>query len=320
MICNRCGVQFNSPFCPNCGAPAPSQPQINQPQQTPPPVPPKMIFQQNSLMQKHSASKKKKHGCLFWVIIVFGAMFFVLIFSGMISACVSVLNGETEDVTESTNTRIEVTNSPAPTSGPTVTPEPTLTPKQTFTNAMVDESGLKKKSVSKLYNLLTKDLGFSEVIYSGKSDYGDIVFNISADNYELMATIDDDEIYSIICGDFNLYEDSTVKINKQGILDREITDGFNYYTIAQEIIKSNLKSPKSADFPSMVWSPEEIAMQRNRDLIAVKSYVDAQNSFGADIRSEFLVEFQVIDIDTYTYNVIYINIDGETYGEFIDLD
>jgi len=109
-------------------------------------------------------------------------------------------------------------------------------------------------------------------------------------------------------------------MDKQGILDRVIDHDVSYYSIAQEIVKSSLKSPKSADFPSIVWSPEDIKMQRNGDLVAVQSYVDAQNSFGAEIRSEFLVEFIVTDIDTYTYTPVYVKIDEETSGEFMEFD
>jgi len=120
MICNRCGAQFNSPFCPNCGAPAPSQPQINQPQQTPPPVPPNMIYQQNSLIQKHQVQNKKKRGCLFWGVLIFSALFLLLIISAMISACVSV---STDNATEATNNVSDEAMGLL-----TVTPEPTEKP------------------------------------------------------------------------------------------------------------------------------------------------------------------------------------------------
>lgn len=60
-------------------------------------------------------------------------------------------------------------------------------------------------------------------------------------------------------------------------------------------------------------------MARNKELVAVKGYVDATNSFGAQIRSEFVVEFKVIDLTTFSYETIYINIDGESIGEYIDL-
>ena len=53
-----------------------------------------------------------------------------------------------------------------------------------------------------------------------------------------------------------------------------------YYMMAKNIVESGLKSPRSAKFPSIVTRPEEIAMSKNGDIIAVQSYVDAENSFG----------------------------------------
>lgn len=51
----------------------------------------------------------------------------------------------------------------------------------------------------------------------------------------------------------------------------------------QEAVKQLLKSPKSADFPSYTsWNYGE-----NDYYIVMQSYVDAQNSFGAEIRSDF---------------------------------
>jgi hypothetical protein len=212
------------------------------------------------------------------------------------------------------------TADPNATTGPTSTPIPTLTPEKSFVESLSKDAGLKEDTASNLYDVLTSEIGFSDITYVSKSDYSDSVLIINADEYELTANLDDDEIYKIKCGSFILYDDLTVTMDKQGVLDRIITDSVSYYSIAKEIVKSSLKSPKSADFPSIVWSPDEIAMQRNGDMVAVQSYVDAQNSFGAEIRSKFLVEFQVIDIDTYNYLPIYIDIDGETSGEFIDLD
>lgn len=57
------------------------------------------------------------------------------------------------------------------------------------------------------------------------------------------------------------------------------------WTIAQHVVKENLKSPKSADFPII----NEATITRRSDSIIVQSYVDADNSFGANIRSNFTV-------------------------------
>lgn len=296
--CPKCGVVHNWNYCPNCGAPS-QQPQQPQNQQ------------QLSYQQSPDKKPKKRRGCLFYVLITFA----VLLFAGIIGASLNDDDGPTNSSDQS-----ETTLNHNVATRPTSTPTPTLTPEQSFVTSISQDTGLKEETASNLYSVLTNELGFSNIKYISKSDYSDSVLIINADDYELTANLDDDEIYKIKCGSLTLYDDMTVKMDKNGVSDRVITDKYAYYSIAQEIVKSCLKSPKSADFPSIVWSPDEIAMQRNGDLVAVQSYVDAQNSFGAEIRSEFLVEFQVIDIDTYTYLPIYINIDGETSGEFIDLD
>lgn len=51
----------------------------------------------------------------------------------------------------------------------------------------------------------------------------------------------------------------------------------------QETVKQALVAPSSADFPNIT----EWYMQKSNGKVTVQSYVDAQNSFGAKIRSEF---------------------------------
>lgn len=60
-------------------------------------------------------------------------------------------------------------------------------------------------------------------------------------------------------------------------------------------------------------------MKRNEDIVVVQSYVDAKNDFNAKVRANWIVEFRVIDMDTYSCEAIYINIDGEEVGTFIEL-
>ncbi len=54
-------------------------------------------------------------------------------------------------------------------------------------------------------------------------------------------------------------------------------------------IKNELKSPKSADFP---WYSDQTVQHLGNGLYRVRSYVDAQNSFGALIRTHFEVKIQ----------------------------
>ena len=62
-----------------------------------------------------------------------------------------------------------------------------------------------------------------------------------------------------------------------------------YQVLTQDYVKSILKAPKSADFPNILnW-----AIVKNKFYVATQSYVDAINSFGAEIRSEFTFIYPV---------------------------
>ncbi|NFO71964.1 hypothetical protein FDC51_17765 [Clostridium botulinum] len=66
-------------------------------------------------------------------------------------------------------------------------------------------------------------------------------------------------------------------------------------TTAQEVVKKNLKTPSTAKFP---WSFGEYKIQEskseNEDMIiyTVTGYVDAENSFSAKIRNNFIVKME----------------------------
>lgn len=85
-----------------------------------------------------------------------------------------------------------------------------------------------------------------------------------------------------------------------------MSDYVNYQTWTEEAVKSLLKSPKSADFAGFDgWS-----IARNQYYVAVQSYVDAQNSFGAELRSEFTFIY-FTGTDTIAYAVF----DGEVIAD-----
>ena len=115
--------------------------------------------------------------------------------------------------------------------------------------------------------------------------------------------------------DVVFYEDGNVLMTYPEYEDSRISSSemAYYYSIAQIIIEDCLKSPKSADFPMS----SEISYQKKDNLVAIKGYVDAENSFGAEIRSNYVVQFYVIDLENFSYEVTYIEIDGETTGQFI---
>lgn len=180
------------------------------------------------------------------------------------------------------------------------------------------------ETAKKAYDILVNQIGFTDITYIGQNAMGATNFDFDSKEYKFTLTAGDD-VYRIFQpnGGAVFYEDGEVKVTVSELKDRTIShyDRTSYYFMAQMIVEQGLKNPKSAKFPSIITRPEEIAMSKNGDIIAVQSYVDAQNSFGATMRSKWTVQYQVIDIDTYSYVPLYLGIDGEViYGEWFDME
>lgn len=60
------------------------------------------------------------------------------------------------------------------------------------------------------------------------------------------------------------------------------------WTIARELVKERLKSPSTADFP---WEPVGYKMESD-SVILLQGFVDSQNSFGAEIRTKFIIKLK----------------------------
>lgn len=93
-------------------------------------------------------------------------------------------------------------------------------------------------------------------------------------------------VYTIRFADKYLYQNNAMLLSVSDFIlstDEEI----KLTTASKELVKKTLKSPKSADFP---W-PDEWYWAKEPGKITVQSYVDAQNSFGAQIRAQFEIVF-----------------------------
>lgn len=169
---------------------------------------------------------------------------------------------------------------------------------------------------NKLYSIIISDLGFEEVRFMGKSEAGDSIWTVYCDDISVTVTASDD-VYMIWSGDYTFY-DSGVVMTKQQMESTLITSSqqTSYYLIAKEIVSQNLKNPGSASFPSA----SETGMVKKDNVVAVQGYVDATNSFGGYVRSQWTVEFRVTDLDSFSYETIYINIDGQSSGTYIELN
>lgn len=79
----------------------------------------------------------------------------------------------------------------------------------------------------------------------------------------------------------------------------------NYKTNTKLMVESLLKAPKTAVYPLTEWS-----YGKNDYYFVVQSYVDAQNSFGATVRSQFTFIYAV-----GTNTVVYAVFDGEVIAD-----
>ena len=184
------------------------------------------------------------------------------------------------------------------------------------------KSQLSESVANDAYNILKNDLGFENFTFIKKMD-DTTNYVISANGVEVVLTASD-KVYRIFIpnSDTVFYEDDTVKMTAKQYEDKQISYGDQsaYYIIAKTIVESALKNPSSAKFPSINTEAGSIAIERNGALVVVQSYVDAKNSFNATVRSNWTVEFMVYDLSTYSYDALYVEIDGEKSGEYIKLD
>lgn len=88
-------------------------------------------------------------------------------------------------------------------------------------------------------------------------------------------------------------------------------DGSMPYIMSQTVVERMLRSPASADFPSFFdaqVTSNQTSKNDNMCVFYVDGYVDAQNGFGATVRSRFFVEIQH-DSDEGTWRAL----DAEIY-------
>ena len=108
----------------------------------------------------------------------------------------------------------------------------------------------------------------------------------------ILYLLSDKSVNQIRYADYDLYIDGSVVATLQ---DYTVSmDEVNKYQyLCQEKIKEILKSPSTAKFPNYTqWG-----FKQEKNIFTVQGYVDAQNSFGAETRSNF--QF-IIDINDDT--------------------
>lgn len=102
----------------------------------------------------------------------------------------------------------------------------------------------------------------------------------------------DKTIYSLSYNTYMLYSDNTVVATLQDYTV-SLDELNNYQYLCKEKVKDVLKSPSTAKFLNYT----EWGFKQEKNIFTVQGYVDAQNGFGAEVRSTF--QF-VIDTNTDT--------------------
>ena len=172
-----------------------------------------------------------------------------------------------------------------------------------------------------IIDIIRNQIGFVDVEFLEK--LGDTSnYSLMADGVSIVMTAyEEDEYIRIFTpnGGGVYYEDGNVLLTAEEKLATVISweDRIVYYIMAEDIIKNNLKSPNSAKFASLYSG--EITMQKKDEIVGVSSYVDAMNAFGVSIRTKWIVEFEPLNMSEYTYKILYIRIEDQEVGTFIDL-
>ena len=158
----------------------------------------------------------------------------------------------------------------------TVTPEPTSEPTPEIPNSVLDVAdklGIGDESFT------SEDNGYQCV-------YGDTIITF---------VMDGEVVKSVESGAAIFYSDDAVIFK---VVDT--VPNSDELRAAQknteETVLNSLKAPSTAKFPGDFFSPYldwEIVKYEN--IIIVSSYVDAQNSFGATVRTNFTVKYDISD-------------------------
>ena len=72
--------------------------------------------------------------------------------------------------------------------------------------------------------------------------------------------------------------------------------------MAQQFVKEKLKAPGSADFGGVFGDyqdPDQVVTKLGGDKFRVRAWVDAQNAFGAQVRTRFVCELEYVGNDRW---------------------
>ena len=132
---------------------------------------------------------------------------------------------------------------------------------------------------------------------------GETGYRVKTGNIDniILYLLSDKSVNQVRYTDYDLYVDgSNIATLQDYTVSKDELDKYQY--LCQEKVKEVLKSPSTAKFPNYT----EWGFKQEKNVFTVQGYVDAQNSFGAETRSNF--QF-VIDMDSDTIQSFIL--DGE---------
>ncbi len=266
--CPDCNKEISdmAPSCPNCGRPLQIHQQTENASSSNMNVNngAQQVYQQG--MVPPQKSKKKGYGCLITFLIIM-ALFFVG-FCAILYKGIEDMKNHPEKYDDSIAAKyIEVS---------------------TDEGKQIDEI-LNNCGISKVQNIEHDEL-LDNVYDDGSTGYR-IKINSNLDNI-IMYLNPDYTVYTIHYSDYELYSNNSViaTIQDYTFTSDEMSD---LMIQCQSKVEEVLKSPSTAKFPNIL----EWGFKKEKNIVTVQGYVDSQNGFGAEIRSNF--QF-IIDTDTNT--------------------
>jgi hypothetical protein len=177
----------------------------------------------------------------------------------------------------------------------------------------MDGAGLSETDAEKAFDVI-KSIGFERVknltlfkeIETMKAYMASLGYT-----KEFLVTFDGNEV-------FGISSDSTVFYDRDtgGVLDKitnytlDATETGTFMYSAQEHVKQFLKSPSTAEFPSVVFRSDQWRVAREKDIVWVQSWVDAENAFGTKLRNKFIAQYSYS-----SQQLLYLELDGSAvYG------
>lgn len=222
------------------------------------------VTKENINIQQPVNKKKKGHGCLTTIVI------FCLI---IIAISVSISKGVDSGAGQETETKSVIGK---------------------YIDDLSDESAQQIDSVLSncgIENLkaVEHDEFLDNAHIEGETGYR--MTNGNIDN--IILYLDNEKnVYRINYAGYELYADGEVQATLQDYTV-SIDDINKYQILCEEKVKQVLKSPSTAKFPNYT----EWGWKKEKNVFTIQGYVDAQNSFGAELRSQF--QF-IVDTDSDT--------------------